>query len=377
MEKRKIMSIFGTRPEAIKMAPLVQELARREGLESLCCLTGQHRQMLDSVMDTFGLRGDFDLNIMQQQQTLSSITTRTLLGMEEIFEAVQPDLILGHGDTSTTFAGALAAFYHKIPVGHVEAGLRTYDKYSPFPEEMNRTLVGDIAALHFSPTAANAENLRREAVQGKIFITGNTVIDAMATTVRPDFRFRTEALNTLDFAHRRVIALTCHRRENYGKPMHDIFRAVREVVLTHPDVEVVYPVHLSPAVRACAREELGGVERVHLIEPLDVQEMHNLMARCCFVMTDSGGLQEEAPALGKPVVVLRTETERPEVVEAGMALLAGVEEQHVYEAGERLLTDVQLYHAMAHAINPYGDGHTSEKIAQIILDWGRARRKRP
>ena len=249
MKKIKIMSVFGTRPEAIKMAPLVKTLATREGFESLCCLTGHHREMLDSVMDIFRLRADFDLNIMQKQQTLSSITTRALLGMETVLEEAQPDLVLVHGDTSTTFAGALAAFYHKIPVGHVEAGLRTYDKYSPFPEEMNRTLVGDLASLHFSPTRANAENLRREAVQGEIFVTGNTVIDAMKTTVRDDYRFSTQELNDLDFAHRRVIVLTCHRRENYGRPMHDILSAVRAVAERHADVEVVYPVHLSPAVR--------------------------------------------------------------------------------------------------------------------------------
>lgn len=368
MKKIKVMSVFGTRPEAIKMAPLVLELAARENLESICCLTGQHREMLDSVMNIFRLRGDYDLNIMQKQQTLSSITTRTLLGMDEVLETAQPDLVLVHGDTSTTFAGALAAFYHKVPVGHVEAGLRTYDRYSPFPEEMNRTLVGDLATLHFSPTQANAANLRREAVQGEIFITGNTVIDAMKTTVRDDYRFSTQELNELDFAHRRVIVLTCHRRENYGKPMHDIFRAVREVVLTHPDVEVVYPVHLSPAVRACAREELGGVERVHLIEPLDVQEMHNLMARCCFVMTDSGGLQEEAPALGKPVLVLRRETERPEAVKAGTVRLAGVEHDEVLAQATALLEQPEVYAAMAHAVNPYGDGQACRRIADAI-EW--------
>ena len=333
--KRRIMSVFGTRPEAIKMAPLVRELADREGLESLCCLTGQHRQMLDSVMEVFRLHADYDLNIMQKQQTLSSITTRTLKGMEAVLEEAKPDLILVHGDTSTTFAGALAAFYHKIPVGHVEAGLRTYDKYSPYPEEMNRTLVSDMAALHFAPTAANAENLRKEAVGGEIFITGNTVIDAMKTTVRKDFRFSTELLNRLDFEGRRVIALTCHRRENYGKPMEDIFRAVRQIVESHPDVEVVYPVHLSPAVQECAQRELGGTARIHLIEPVDVEEMHNLIARCHLVMTDSGGLQEEAPAMGKPVLVLRRETERPEAVAAGTVKLAGVEyDQIVRLAGE-------------------------------------------
>ena len=366
--KRRIMSVFGTRPEAIKMAPLVRELADREGLESLCCLTGQHRQMLDSVMEVFHLRADYDLNIMQKQQTLSSITTRTLLGMEAVLEEVKPDLILVHGDTSTTFAGALAAFYHKIPVGHVEAGLRTYDKYSPYPEEMNRTLVGDIAALHFSPTEANAENLRKESVGGEIFITGNTVIDAMKTTVRKDFRFSTELLNDLDFDGRRVIALTCHRRENYGKPMEDIFRAVRHIVESHPDVEVVYPVHLSPAVRDCAQRELGGVARIHLIEPVDVEEMHNLIARCHLVMTDSGGLQEEAPAMGKPVLVLRRETERPEAVAAGTVKLAGVEYEQIVRLAGELLEQPSAYERMARAVNPYGDGNACRRIADAI-EW--------
>ena len=364
----KVMSVFGTRPEAIKMAPLVRELASRAGIESLCCLTGQHREMLDSVMSIFKLRGDYDLNIMQKQQTLSSITTRALLGMEDVLREAQPDLVLVHGDTSTTFAGALAAFYQKIPVGHVEAGLRTYDKYSPFPEEMNRTLVGDIAELHFSPTAANAANLRREAVQGEIFITGNTVIDAMKTTVRADYRFSTPVLNELDFTHRQVIVLTCHRRENYGQPMHDILRAVRSVVERHPSAEVVYPVHLSPAVRQCAQEELGGVERVHLIDPVDVEEMHNLMSRCRFVMTDSGGLQEEAPAMGKPVLVLRRETERPEAVAAGTVKLAGVEYDRIAALADELLDDPAAYDAMAHAVNPYGDGNACKRIADAI-EW--------
>ena len=366
--KRRIMSVFGTRPEAIKMAPLVRELADREGLESLCCLTVQHRQMLDSVMEVFHLRADYDLNIMQKQQTLSSITTRTLLGMEAVLEEAKPDLILVHGDTSTTFAGALAAFYHKIPVGHVEAGLRTYDKYSPYPEEMNRTLVGDIASLHFSPTEANAENLRKESVGGEIFITGNTVIDAMKTTVRKDFRFSTELLNDLDFDGRRVIALTCHRRENYGKPMEDIFRAVRHIVESHPDVEVVYPVHLSPAVRDCAQRELGGVARIHLIEPVDVDEMHNLIARCHLVMTDSGGLQEEAPAMGKPVLVLRRETERPEAVAAGTVKLAGVEYEQIVRLAGELLEQPSAYERMARAVNPYGDGNACRRIADAI-EW--------
>ena len=376
-KKIKVMSVFGTRPEAIKMAPLVKALAEREHFESICCLTGQHREMLDSVMEIFKLKGDYDLNIMQKQQTLSSITTRAILGMETVLQEAKPDLILVHGDTSTTFAGALAAFYHQIPVGHVEAGLRTYDKYSPFPEEMNRTLVGDIAELHFSPTTANAENLKKEAIKGEVFITGNTVIDAMKTTVREDYRFSTEVLNELDFENRRVIVLTCHRRENYGKPMHDILSAVRKLVESHPEVEVVYPVHLSPVVRRCAQEELGGMDRVHLIDPVDVEEMHNLMARCYFVMTDSGGLQEEAPAMGKPVLVLRKETERPEAVAAGTVKLAGVDHEEVLRLGAQLLEDPSIYAQMAHAVNPYGDGEACGRIADAIEWYFRLREDKP
>ncbi len=367
MTKRKIMSIFGTRPEAIKMAPLVKALAQHEALESACCLTGQHREMLDSVMQIFDLKAEFDLNIMQKQQTLSSITTKALLGLEQVFEQVQPDLVLVHGDTSTTFAGALAAFYHKIPVGHVEAGLRTWDKYSPFPEEMNRTLVGDIAELHFSPTKANAQNLAREGVAGEIFITGNTAIDAMKYTVQSDFRFSEPLLNDLDFKRRRVIAVTCHRRENYGQPMRDIMHAILDVVNAHEDVEVVYPVHLSPAVRQCAAQILGGHDRIHLIDPLDVEQMHNLLARCYMVMTDSGGLQEEAPALGKPVLVMRRETERPEAIAAGTARLAGVEREKITAMASELLDDPAAYAKMAKAVNPYGDGNACARITQAIL----------
>ena len=368
MNKIKVMSVFGTRPEAIKMAPLVRALQASKSIESIVCLTGQHREMLDSVMDIFHLKGDYDLNIMEKRQTLSTITTKTLLGMEQVLEEAKPDLVLVHGDTSTTFAGALAAFYHQVKVGHVEAGLRTWDKYSPFPEEMNRTLVGDIADLHFSPTRANAENLRREAVMGEIFITGNTAIDAMQYTVRRDYTFTTELLNHLDFVHRRVIAVTCHRRENYGKPMQDIMHAILEVVERHPDVEVVYPVHLSPVVRECAFPILGGHDRIHLIDPIDVEEMHNLIARCAFVMTDSGGLQEEAPALGKPVLVMRRETERPEAVAAGTAKLAGVEKDVIVSMANELLDSPEAYAKMAKAVNPYGDGHACARITQAI-EW--------
>ncbi len=368
MNKIKVMSVFGTRPEAIKMAPLVRALQASESIESIVCLTGQHREMLDSVMDIFHLKSDYDLNIMEKRQTLSTITTKALLGMEQVLEEAKPDLVLVHGDTSTTFAGALAAFYHQVKVGHVEAGLRTWDKYSPFPEEMNRTLVGDIADLHFSPTRANAENLRREAVMGEIFVTGNTAIDAMQYTVRGDYTFTTELLNHLDFVHRRVIAVTCHRRENYGKPMQDIMHAILEVVERHPDVEVVYPVHLSPVVRECAFPILGGHDRIHLIDPIDVEEMHNLIARCAFVMTDSGGLQEEAPALGKPVLVMRRETERPEAVAAGTAKLAGVEKDVIVSMANELLDSPEAYAKMAKAVNPYGDGHACARITQAI-EW--------
>ena len=376
MEKLKIMSVFGTRPEAIKMAPLVKELAKSPEIESICCLTGQHREMLDSVMEIFDLKGDYDLNIMEKRQTLSTITTKTILGMDKVIEQAKPDMILVHGDTSTTFAGALAAFYHQIPVGHVEAGLRTWDKYSPFPEEINRTLVGDIAELHFSPTIANKQNLEREAIQGKIFITGNTAIDAMKYTVRPDYKFQTEALNQLDFSGKRVVVVTCHRRENYGKPMEDIMHAILEVAETHPDVEIVYPVHLSPVVRECAFGILGGQERIHLIDPVDVEEMHNLMSRCYMVMTDSGGLQEEAPAMGKPVLVMRKETERPEAIAAGTAKLAGVEKDAIVAMASELLDSPAAYEKMAKAVNPYGDGNACRRITEAILwHFGRTAEK--
>ncbi len=365
--KLRVMSVFGTRPEAIKMAPLVMELASRPEFESVVCLTGQHRQMLDSVMDIFGLKADYDLDIMEKQQTLSKITTKTLLGMEKVIQEAKPDLILVHGDTSTTFAGALAAFYHQVPVGHVEAGLRTYDMYSPFPEEMNRTLVGHIATLHFSPTESNAHNLRRESVSGEIYITGNTVIDAMKTTVRKDFVFGDPVLDSLDYEGKRIITLTCHRRENYGAPMEAIMSAVRTIALNNPDVEIVYPVHLSPVVQECARRNLGDLPTVRLIAPLDVAQMHNLMARSYMILTDSGGLQEEAPAMGKPVLVLRKETERPEAIEAGTVKLAGVEQARIVRLTQELLDDRAVYEKMAKAVNPYGDGNACKRIADAIL----------
>ncbi|MBC5732024.1 MULTISPECIES: UDP-N-acetylglucosamine 2-epimerase (non-hydrolyzing) [Eubacteriales] len=364
----RVMTIFGTRPEAIKMAPLVQELQSREGIESICCVTAQHREMLDSVLHIFHIQPDYDLNIMEPRQTLSTITTKCLLGMEEVFQKARPDLVLVHGDTSTTFAGALAAFYHQIKVGHVEAGLRTWDKYSPFPEEMNRKLVGDIADLHFAPTVANRANLEREDIKEGVFITGNTVIDALKTTVVKDFHFSTDLLNHLDYAGKKVILVTCHRRENYGEPMAHIMTALRRLAEDFSDVELVYPVHLSPVVREAAAKYLSGHPRIHLIDPLDVQEMHNLMARAYLVMTDSGGLQEEAPALGRPVLVLRRETERPEAITAGTVKLAGTEEETVYQMAAELLRDQSAYAAMAHAVNPYGDGFACRRIVDAI-EW--------
>lgn len=367
MSKLRVMTIFGTRPEAIKMAPLVQELNKRPEIESLCCVTAQHRQMLDSVLDIFSLKPGYDLDIMEPRQTLSTITTKCLLGLEDVFAKAKPDLVLVHGDTSTTFAGALGAFYHQIRVGHVEAGLRTWDKYSPYPEEMNRKLVGSIADLHFCPTIANRANLALEDITKGVFITGNTVIDALKTTVVKDYRFATELLNRLDYEQRKIILVTCHRRENYGEPMTNIMTALRRVADAHPEVELVYPVHLSPIVREAAQKHLGGHERIHLIAPLDVEEMHNLMARCYLVMTDSGGLQEEAPALGRPVLVLRRETERPEAVEAGTVKIAGTDEEEIFSMASELIRDRSAYETMAHAANPYGDGKACERIVDAIL----------
>ena len=366
MSEKKIMTIFGTRPEAIKMAPLVKELEARAGLESICCVTAQHREMLDSVLNIFGIEPQFDLNIMEPGQTLSTITSKCLLGMEDVLAKAKPDLILVHGDTSTTFAGALAAFYHQIPVGHVEAGLRTGDKYSPFPEEINRTMVGHIANLHFCPTSSNQENLAKEGITQGVYLTGNTVIDALKTTVEENYHFSVDLLNELDYEKKKVILVTCHRRENYGEPMARIMTALRQVADAYKDVELVYPVHLSPVVRQAAQQYLSGHERIHLIEPLDVEEMHNLMARCYLVMTDSGGLQEEAPALGKPVLVLRRETERPEAVAAGTVKLAGTETEQIFKMAAELIECPGAYADMAHAVNPYGDGHACRRIVDCI-----------
>lgn len=368
MKKLKVMTVFGTRPEAIKMAPLALELKKYDEIESIVCVTAQHRQMLDQVLEIFNLTPDYDLDIMKTRQTLVGITTRVLEGLDEVIKKEQPDIVLVHGDTSTSFVAALAAFYNQVKVGHVEAGLRTYDKYSPFPEEMNRQLTGRIADLNFSPTEQNRLNLLKENVSDDtIYITGNTVIDALKTTVRDGYKFKENALNDIDFDNRRIIIVTAHRRENLGEPLENICNALKYIVTQYEDTEIVYPVHLNPAVRETAFSILGGLDRVHLIDPIDVEDLHNAMARSFMVMTDSGGIQEEAPALAKPVLVLRKETERPEAVEAGTVKIAGVKKDRIIELAEELLENEKAYNRMAHAANPYGDGEASRRTVEAIL----------
>ena len=362
MKKLKVMSVFGTRPEAIKMAPVVLELGKYSQVESIVAVTAQHREMLDQVLNLFDIRPDFDLNIMSEGQTLFDITSRALLGLDKVLTAAKPDVILVHGDTTTTFAGALAAFYHQIEVGHVEAGLRTRNKFSPYPEEMNRRLTGALADLNFAPTTTAKENLLREGVdESKIFVTGNTVIDALYQTVRADFQFP-----DLDLS-KRIILVTTHRRENLGEPLRQVYKALRSLVEEFPDVEIIFPVHKNPKVRSIVNEELGGLERVRLIDPLDYEPFANLMNRATLIMTDSGGLQEEAPALGKPVLVLRDTTERPEALEAGTVKLIGTNQAKVYGAAKLLLTDAAAYREMAEAQSPYGDGHAAERIVKSLL----------
>ncbi len=370
MQKIKAMTIFGTRPEAIKMAPLVKELeANSDKVDSIVCVTAQHRQMLDQVLEIFDIKPDYDLNIMKERQTLIEIVTRSLESLDRVMKEAKPDIVLVHGDTSTTFVGALAAYYNQTAVGHVEAGLRTNNKYFPFPEEINRKITGVIADMHFAPTKRNEENLLKENISPEnIFITGNTVIDALKTTVRDDYEFKDEALKNTDWQNKRVIVMTAHRRENLGEPLKNICNAVRDIVNKHKDVEVIYPVHLNPAVRDTAFEILGNLKRVKLIDPVSADELHNAIKRSFFVLTDSGGLQEEAPSLGKPVLVLRNETERPEAVEAGTVKIAGVERDKIFKMTDELLSDKEAYDKMARAVNPYGDGMASQRIVKAIID---------
>ena len=362
----KVLFVFGTRPEGIKMAPIIKEIQKRKNLECYTCVTGQHREMLDQVLEIFDIKPDYDLNIFKKGQSLTDVTTKTLLGLEGILDELKPDILLVQGDTTTVFAAALAAFYKKIKIGHVEAGLRSGNLYSPYPEEANRKLTGVISNYHFAPTESNRQNLIREGYDEKnIFITGNTVIDALKYSVREDFVFDDEILNDIDY-NRDVVLLTAHRRENWGKPMEDIFKAIRRVVLEKENLEIVFPRHLNPIVREAAEKYFADLDRVHLIEPLSYLPFSNLMARVKFVVTDSGGVQEEAPALGKPVLVLRNETERMEGVEAKTANLVGTKEQDVYESIVALLEDKDLYDEMARAVNPYGDGHAAEKIVDVL-----------
>jgi UDP-N-acetylglucosamine 2-epimerase (non-hydrolysing) len=370
----KVLSVFGTRPEAVKMCPLVLKLQKTPGIHSLVCVTAQHRAMLDQVLDIFGVVPDYDLNLMTDRQTLTSLSIRVLEKLEPVFKSAKPDLVLVHGDTSTSLMAALAAFYQQIPVGHVEAGLRTGDIYAPYPEEMNRQMIGRIAVLHFAPTILNERNLELDHVHGAVHITGNTGIDALATTVHPGYRFKDPALRAVDFAGKRVVLMTAHRRENLGEPLANICRAVRRLAETFPDVLFLYPVHKNPTVRDPVYAMLGDVSGVCLTDPVDVQDMHNAMQRAYLVLTDSGGLQEEAPSLGKPVLVLRAETERPEAVEAGTAKVIGTEEEHIVAAVTTLLRDPAVYASMASAVNPYGDGQACERIADILLRWRQALR---
>jgi len=370
MDKIKVMTIFGTRPEAIKMAPLVKELENySDRIESIVCVTAQHRQMLDQVLDIFDIKPDYDLNIMKERQTLIEILTRSLEGLDEVMKEAKPDIVLVHGDTSTTFVGSLAAFYNQIAVGHVEAGLRTYDKYSPYPEEINRRITGVIADMHFAPTERNRQNLLAENTNpDTIYVTGNTVIDALKTTVREDYSFKDETLKSMHWDTKKVIVMTAHRRENLGEPLRNICTAVRELVEEFEDIEVVYPVHMNPAVREVAQEILGDLDRVKLIEPVNADELHNAIKRGYLVLTDSGGLQEEAPSLGKPVLVLRNETERPEAVDAGTVKIAGVKKEDIVSMTKELLCDKDAYNKMAKAVNPYGDGLASKRICEAILE---------
>ena len=370
MKKIKIMTVFGTRPEAIKMCPLVLEMKKySDTIEPIVAVTAQHREMLDQVLALFKIKPDYDLNIMTAGQTLYDVTTRALMGLKEVMEQAKPDIVLVHGDTTTTFAGALAAFYAQIPVGHVEAGLRTGDKYSPYPEEMNRKLTGSITDMHFAPTATSKENLLKENVDAEnIYVTGNTVIDALKVTVKDDYSFADEEFNNVFRSGHKLILMTTHRRENLGEPMRHVYKALKTVLETHSDVEAIFPVHKNPKVREIVQEELGGLERVHLIEPMDYEPFANLMAKVDIVLTDSGGIQEEAPSLGKPVLVLRDTTERPEAVAAGTVKLVGTAYENILHETNMLLDDEAYYRQMAEAANPYGDGKACERIIKAILD---------
>lgn len=368
-KKIKVMTVFGTRPEAIKMAPIVLELARHpEEITPIVAVTAQHREMLDQVLNLFAIQPDYDLDIMAAGQTLFDITSRAMMGLDKVLTEARPDIVLVHGDTTTTFAGALAAYYHQTTVGHVEAGLRTHNKFSPFPEEMNRKLTGSLADLHFAPTATAQQNLLTEAIAPEgIFVTGNTVIDALHQTVKDDFQFEDELLRNIDYKNKRIILVTTHRRENLGEPMRHVYKALRQLTEEFADVEVVFPVHKNPKVREVVKEELGGLAKVHLIDPLDYEPFANLMHRSYLILTDSGGVQEEAPALGKPVLVLRDTTERPEAVTAGTVKLIGTDRERVYGEARQLLTDRTEYSRMSESCNPYGDGRASSRIIQAIL----------